>query len=41
MIHQRQNNDTSETKWRYIYFNGKEILEKDVFEIIDLKKFYE
>jgi hypothetical protein len=35
------NNDTSETKWRYIYFNGKEILEKDVFEIIDLKKFYE
>ena len=35
------NNDTSEVKWRYIYFNGKETLEKDVFEIIDLNKFYE
>ncbi|SKB88095.1 hypothetical protein [Maribacter arcticus] len=35
------NNDTSETKWRYIYYNGKETLEKDVFEIIDLYKFYE
>ena len=34
-------NDTSKVKWRYIYFNGKEILEKDVFEIIDLNKFYE
>lgn len=27
------NNDTSETKWKYIYFNGQEILEKDVFEL--------
>ena len=35
------NNDTSQVKWRYIYFNGKETLEKDVFEIIDLNKFYE
>ena len=35
------NNDTSQIKWRYIYFNGKETLEKDVFEIIDLNKFYE
>jgi hypothetical protein len=34
-------NDTSRVKWRYIYFNGKETLEKDVFEIIDLYKFYE
>ena len=35
------NNDTSQVKWRYIYFNGKETQEKDVFEIIDLNKFYE
>ena len=35
------NNDTSQVKWRYIYFNGKETLEKDVFDIIDLNKFYE
>ena len=35
------NNDTSQVKWRYIYFNGKETLEKDVFEIIDLSNFYE
>lgn len=34
-------NDTSQVKWRYIYFNEKEILEKEVFEIIDLKKFYD
>ncbi|RCW92005.1 hypothetical protein [Winogradskyella arenosi] len=34
-------NDTSQVKWRYIYFNGKEILENEVFEIIDLKKFYD
>ncbi|XLS27992.1 hypothetical protein ACJD0Z_12370 [Flavobacteriaceae bacterium M23B6Z8] len=34
------NNDTSQVKWRYIYFNGKETLEKDLFEIIDLNKYY-
>ena len=34
-------NDTSQVKWSYIYFNEKEILEKEVFEIIDLKKFYD
>ena len=35
------NNDSSKIKWRYVYFNGNETLEKDVFEIIDLYKFYE
>ncbi|WP_274476037.1 hypothetical protein [Mangrovimonas aestuarii] len=35
------NNDTSEIKWRYVYYNGTETLEKDVFEIINLAKFYE
>ncbi len=34
-------NDTSQVKWSYIYFNEKEILENEVFEIIDLKKFYD
>jgi len=31
-------NDTSQFKWRYFYFNGEETLEKDVFEIIDFSK---
>lgn len=30
------NNDTSQVKWRYVYFDGKEILERDVFYLIDL-----
>ena len=32
------NNNTSTIKWRYIYFDGTQLLEKDVFELIDLKK---
>ena len=32
------NNDTSKTKWRYFYFNGEEVLEKNVFDIINLKE---
>lgn len=35
------NNDTSRIKWRYIYFDGIKISEKDVFEIIDLDKLQE
>jgi hypothetical protein len=34
------NTDTTKIKWRYFYFNGKEILEKDVFDIINMYEFY-
>lgn len=34
-------NDTTDVKWRYVYYNGKETVETDVFEIINLYKSYE
>ena len=32
------NMNMSETKWHYIFYDGKSIIEADIFEIIDLAK---